>query len=71
MYSEEGALFLAVIDGIDSNRWCDIHDVKILRNTDEIFSLEDINGISERDIKKNFGNITLEEWEKQYPEWTF
>ncbi len=69
IYKDDGATFLAVVTKIDTNRFVYIKDYAVLRNTSEQYIPQDSYGISENDIFKNFGNITIEEFKERYPEW--
>lgn len=69
IYKESGAIFLAEVIGIDSNRFISIKDHYVLRNTKEQFLPQSIYGIGESDIFVNYGKITLQEFRERYPEW--
>jgi hypothetical protein len=56
------------VDTIDGYHLC-INDIKLIRKAHDDHQLEDGYTIFVNDVFKNFGNITLEEFEENYPEW--
>ena len=78
LYIDDDSWFLSEIIEIDTSavhfKYI-VNDLMILRNTSQVDQskaphiLESGYSIAHRDIFRNFGNITLEEFEGQYPEW--
>lgn len=75
LYIDDCSLILSRVMGLEHNSdiaegyHLHIQDIKIIRKSHDDHKLEDGYTIFTNDVFKNFGNITLKEFEENYPEW--
>ena len=69
IYKETGSLFLGrVIFTNVKDDYLKVEDLKVMRSIGEVQTYQSWS-LYHSAIIKNFGNITLEEFEENYPEW--
>lgn len=69
IYHEEGGIFLSRVTSFDDFvSMCVVEDLRIIFTTNVNHKLLETE-ISYNEIHKNFGTITIEEFEENYPEW--